>query len=130
MKSASNKPGRLRLGRLRIEVGEDILDHDRVLDARDDAHCPGWLDEAPYQVFWKGDAAGTGDCLKTFTVAGGDRLFASGAGKTNATGWEGTIRLHGGAGRFAGAKGSGTYKLTNVSSKVTWGTLEWGDELQ
>ncbi|MFO1318675.1 MAG: hypothetical protein U1F52_03590 [Burkholderiales bacterium] len=87
------------------------------------------LDKAHYQVFWKGEGSGTGDCLKTFTVAGGDKLFASCAGKASATGWEGTVKLHGGTGRFAGAKGSGTYKLTNVSDKVMWDVLEWDYEL-
>jgi hypothetical protein len=87
------------------------------------------LDKAHYQVLWKGDGVGVGDCLKTFTVAGGDKLFASCAGKATATGWEGTVKLQGGTGRFAGAKGNGIYKLTNVSDKVMWDVLEWDYEL-
>jgi hypothetical protein len=83
-----------------------------------------WLDKAHYQVMWKGDGAGTGECLKTFTMPDG-KLFAKCAGKATATGWEGTIELLGGTGAYAGVKGRGTYRLTNVSERVMWDLLDW-----
>jgi hypothetical protein len=30
----------LGLSRFRIQVGEDLLDHHRILDAGEDSHCP------------------------------------------------------------------------------------------
>ena len=34
------RPGGLSCSRFRLEVSEDLLDHDRILDAGDDAHRP------------------------------------------------------------------------------------------
>jgi len=37
---ARRRPGGLTCSRFRVEVGEDLLDHHRILDAGDDAHRP------------------------------------------------------------------------------------------
>jgi hypothetical protein len=88
-----------------------------------------FLDKAHYNVVWKGDGRGAGDCFKTFSMANGDKLFASCAGKATGTGFEGTVELLGGTGAFSGIRGKGTYRLTNVSERVMWDVLEWDYEL-
>lgn len=88
-----------------------------------------FLDKAHYQVVWKGDGQGNGDCFKTFTMANGDRVYASCAGKAVQGGYEGIVQLLGGTGRYNGIKGKGTYKLVNVSDRVMWDLLEWDYEL-
>jgi hypothetical protein len=93
-----------------------------------DARKP-FLDKAHYHVVWKADGRGNGDCFKTFTMAGGDKLFARCDGKATGNGFDGTIELMGGTGAYAGAKGRGSYKLVNVSERVMWDVLEWDYEL-
>lgn len=88
-----------------------------------------FLDKAHYQVVWKADGQGYGDCLKTFTMANGDRVYASCAGKAVEGGWEGTVQLLGGTGKYSGIKGKGKYKLYNVTERVLWDLLEWDYEL-
>jgi hypothetical protein len=89
-----------------------------------------FLDKAHYQVIWKADGTGAGECLKTFTMKNGDKLFARCEGKPSANGSDGTITIVGGTGPYAGIKGKGTFKLTNVSERVMWDILEWDYELQ
>ncbi len=88
-----------------------------------------FLDKAHYQVIWKADGTGAGDCLKTFTMKNGDKVFARCEGKPTPTGNEGTVTLVGGTGPYAGIKGKGTFKLTTVSDRVMWDILEWDYEL-
>lgn len=88
-----------------------------------------FLDKAHYHVAWKADGQGNGDCFKTFTMADGDKVFASCAGKAVQGGYEGTVQLIGGTGRYAGIKGKGNYKLTNVTERVMWDVLEWDYEI-
>lgn len=94
-----------------------------------DAKKP-FLDKAYYHVVWKGDGRGDGECFKTFTMPGGDRLFARCEGKATDTGFEGVVEVTGGTGAYAGARGRGSYKLTNVTERVMWDLLEWDYELQ
>jgi len=64
-----------------------------------------FLDKAHYQVIWKADGTGAGDCLKTFTMKNGDKVFARCEGKPTPTGNEGTITVVGGTGPYVGSKG-------------------------
>ncbi len=88
-----------------------------------------FLDKAHYQVIWKADGTGAGDCLKTFTMKNGDKVFAPCEGKPTPTGNEGTVTLVGGTGPYAGIKGKGSFKLTTVSDRVMWDILEWDYEV-
>lgn len=83
-----------------------------------------WLDKARYQVVWKGDGTGHGECLKTFTMPDG-RLFAKCVGHAVGDGWTGEVELVGGTGAYEGITGRGRYRLTNVSETVMWDVLEW-----
>jgi hypothetical protein len=88
-----------------------------------------FLDKAHYHVAWKADGQGNGDCFKTFTVSSGDKVFATCAGAAVQGGYEGTVQLVGGTGKFSGIKGKGRYKLVNVTERVMWDVLEWDYEI-
>jgi len=93
-----------------------------------DAKAP-FLDKAHYQVVWKADGSGAGDCFKTFTMHNGDKVFARCEGRPTPTGSEGTVTLVGGTGAYAGITGQGSFKVTNVSDRVLWDLLDWDYEL-
>jgi hypothetical protein len=86
-----------------------------------------FLDKAHYQVIWSGNNTG-GPCFKSFTMPDG-KVFARCDGKPTPTGFEGTLMLMGGTGRYAGIKGNGNFVLTTVSDRVMWDVLEWEYEI-
>ncbi|MCW5622202.1 MAG: hypothetical protein KIS79_13935 [Burkholderiales bacterium] len=88
-----------------------------------------FLDKAHYQVVWKGDGNGAGECFKTFTDSAG-KVFANCVGRTGDNGEEqGTITLVGGTGAYAGIKGKGVYKLKMVSERAMWDVIEFDYEI-
>jgi hypothetical protein len=90
----------------------------------------GILDKALYTVQFEGDGGSqTGVCYKTFTTAPNDKVFARCEWKLVSGVSTGTLTLLGGTGRYAGIKGSGKFKVVNVSDKVAWDLLEWDYEL-
>ena len=88
------------------------------------------LDRSHYIVQWVGDAGtGTSYSMKTFTTAGGDKLFARCDGKNNEKGATGTVTLLGGTGAFTGIKGKGKFNFVAVTDRAFWDDIEWEWEL-
>jgi hypothetical protein len=89
-----------------------------------------FLDKAHYIVEWVGDAGTTsGYCMKTFATTEGDKVFARCDWKGTSFGSEGTVTILGGTGKYAGIKGKGNFRFTNVSPVVNWDVLEWDYEI-
>lgn len=88
-----------------------------------------FLDKAHYQVVWKGDGNGAGECYKTFTDSAG-KVFANCVGQTGDNGEElGTITLVGGTGAYAGITGKGSYRLKMISDRTMWDIVEFEYEI-
>lgn len=88
-----------------------------------------FLDKAHYQVVWKGDGNGAGECFKTFTDSMG-KVFANCVGQSGDNGEEqGTITLVGGTGAYSGIKGKGFFKLKMISDRTMWDIVEFDYEI-
>jgi len=82
-----------------------------------------FLDKAHYIVQYVIDGNNWSSCNKTFTMKDGDKVFARCESRNTSSG-DGTLILVGGTGKYAGIRGSGTFKFRPASGAVNWDVLE------